>query len=51
MQTRTSETSFFGLHNVGERVLGLNGSLDAGPNPDGGFSVRTRLPLGDDSAA
>jgi PAS domain S-box-containing protein len=42
---------FFGLHNLGERVLGLNGSLDAGPSPDGGFLVRTRLPLEDDSAA
>jgi PAS domain S-box-containing protein len=51
IQRHASETRFFGLHNVGQRVLGLKGSLDAGPNPDGGFSVRTRLPLGDDSAA
>jgi signal transduction histidine kinase len=41
----------FGLRSVGERILGLNGSFVAGPNPDGGFLVRTRLPLEDNSAA
>jgi signal transduction histidine kinase len=35
----------FGLHSVGERVGDLNGSFAAGPNPDGGFQVRARLPL------
>jgi PAS domain S-box-containing protein len=34
-----------GLHRVAERVLRLNGSFSAGPNAEGGFLVRTYLPL------
>jgi PAS domain S-box-containing protein len=34
-----------GLRVVATRVLGLNGTFAAGPAPDGGFLVRTRLPL------
>jgi PAS domain S-box-containing protein len=40
-----------GLGHIGALVHDLRGKLDAGPNPDGGFLVRTRLPLVDDSAA
>ncbi|TME27410.1 MAG: PAS domain S-box protein [Chloroflexi bacterium] len=35
-----------GLRVVATRVLGLNGTFAAGPAPDGGFLVRTQLPLG-----
>jgi signal transduction histidine kinase len=34
-----------GLRRVAERVLRLNGSFSAGPNTEGGFLVRTCLPL------
>jgi signal transduction histidine kinase len=34
-----------GLRCVAERVLRLRGSFSAGPNPDGGFLVRARVPL------
>jgi signal transduction histidine kinase len=35
----------FGLRGVGERVRHLGGSFVAKPARDGGFVVRTRLPL------
>jgi hypothetical protein len=35
----------FGLRGVGDRVRGLGGSFTAKPSRDGGFLVRTRLPL------
>jgi PAS domain S-box-containing protein len=41
--------SMFGLRSVRDHVLRLDGMFDAGPNPDGGFLVRTRLPLGSDT--
>ncbi len=34
-----------GLRSIAERVLGLRGTFAAGPNPDGGFIVRTQLPI------
>jgi len=34
-----------GLRGIAERVNLLGGTLTAGPNPDGGFLVRTRLPV------
>jgi signal transduction histidine kinase len=33
-----------GLIGMRERVTLYGGALDAGPNADGGFSVRARLP-------
>jgi signal transduction histidine kinase len=38
-----------GIAGMRERATALNGELDAGPRPDGGFRVRARLPLGDES--
>jgi len=38
-----------GLAGMGERVAALGGTLRAAPRPEGGFSVRARLPL--DTAA
>lgn len=37
--------SRLGLANMRERVEALGGTLVAGPDPDGGFSLRARLPL------
>jgi signal transduction histidine kinase len=34
-----------GIAGMRERATALGGSLDAGPLPTGGFSVRARLPL------
>jgi signal transduction histidine kinase len=34
-----------GLVGIGERVTMLGGSLTAGPRPEGGFQVSTRLPI------
>jgi signal transduction histidine kinase len=34
-----------GLRGIAERVNLLGGTLTVGPNPDGGFLVRTRLPV------
>jgi signal transduction histidine kinase len=33
-----------------ERVALYGGELDAGPQPDGGFRVHTRLPLNEGSS-
>ncbi|WP_433230667.1 sensor histidine kinase [Actinomadura formosensis] len=33
-----------GIRGMRERAASLGGSLDAGPGPDGGFTVRARLP-------
>ena len=38
-----------GLVSMRERVALFGGELRVGPEPDGGFSVRARLPLGDGS--
>jgi len=38
-----------GLAGMRERALGVAGSLDAGPSPEGGFRVRARLPMGSNS--
>ncbi|PZG21760.1 sensor histidine kinase [Nonomuraea aridisoli] len=38
-----------GLTGMRERVTALGGRLLAGPRPEGGFSVRAELPLGDPS--
>ena len=34
-----------GLEGLRERLAAAGGSLDAGPHPDGGWSVRARLPI------
>jgi signal transduction histidine kinase len=34
-----------GLQGMRERVQALDGSVDAGPRPDGGFAVHARIPL------
>lgn len=36
-----------GLTGMRERVALFGGDLRAGPRPDGGFTVRARLPVGD----
>jgi len=45
-----AETST-GLRRLAEQVLRHGGSFSAGPNPDGGFLVRARLPLKSDGSA
>ena len=35
----------FGLVGIGERVKIYGGEMTAGPGPDGGFTLRTRLPV------
>jgi signal transduction histidine kinase len=40
-----SSATHFGLGGLRERVRRLNGHFTAGPGPDGGFVLRTRLPL------
>jgi signal transduction histidine kinase len=42
---RAAGGSGHGLVGMRERVTSLGGQLDAGPAPDGGFTVRARLPL------
>lgn len=37
-----------GLTGLRERAAQLGGTLDAGPEPDGGFLVRATLPLAAD---
>ena len=39
-----------GIRGMRERAAALGGELDAGPRPEGGFGVRARLPLSDESA-
>lgn len=34
-----------GLAGLRERVRVLDGALDAGPTPDGGFRLRVRIPI------
>jgi signal transduction histidine kinase len=36
-----------GITGMRERAAALGGDLKAGPRPDGGFTVRARLPIGD----
>jgi signal transduction histidine kinase len=38
-----------GIVGMRERTLLLGGTLDAGPRPEGGFSVLARLPMGGES--
>ena len=45
--TRTAPGSGFGLIGLGERVRGLDGTLDAGPRPGDGFALRVTLPDAD----
>jgi len=40
--------SRLGLPNMRDRVEALGGTLTAGPDPDGGYSLRVRLPLAPD---
>ena len=37
-----------GLAGLRERVRVLDGELEAGPRPDGGFTIRARIPSGPD---
>jgi signal transduction histidine kinase len=39
-----------GISGMRERAAALNGELEAGPRPGGGFRVRARLPLRDDGS-
>jgi signal transduction histidine kinase len=41
--------SGFGILGMRERALALGGDLEAGPRPEGGFSVRAYLPVPSDS--
>lgn len=43
------EGSGLGLVGIGERVKIFGGEINAGPAPDGGFVLSTRLPLGGDT--
>lgn len=45
----TSPVPGVGLIGMRERVTALGGRLRAGPRPEGGFTVRAELPLGDPS--
>jgi len=44
----TGQGSGNGIPGMRERAAALGGTLQAGPNPDGGFRVRAWLPLGND---
>jgi signal transduction histidine kinase len=44
----TAPSSGKGISGMRERVAALDGELEAGPRPGGGFRVRARLPLGAD---
>ncbi|TDD14454.1 sensor histidine kinase [Nonomuraea diastatica] len=45
----TPPTPGVGLRGMRERVTALGGRLRAGPRPEGGFTVRAELPLGEPS--
>jgi signal transduction histidine kinase len=45
--TSESQGSGHGIVGMKERALLLGGTLDAGPLPEGGFRVLSRLPIGD----
>ena len=44
----TGQGSGNGIPGMQERAAAIGGTLQAGPNPDGGFQVRAWLPVGDD---
>jgi len=46
---RVPDGSGFGILGMRERALALGGDLEAGPRPEGGFSVRAYLPVPRDS--
>lgn len=46
----SGERSGFGLRGMAERLALLDGTLEAGPGPDGGFVVHAVVPLADPAA-
>lgn len=50
-RTSPSPSGGHGLNGIRERARLYGGSVEAGPQPDGGFAVRARLPLGREGRA